>query len=744
MAEPFRPAGTTLENCDREPIHIPGAIQPHGALLAFDRLGRLTHHSANARDLLGFAPAFGRPLRLDELGGDTALHALLTEVLAEATDDEVSARSTETRLAGRSFDVVMHGAGGVTLCEFEVRSLDDGEATRFAHLAYRAMDGLKRQRHVDRLLNAAVVAVRELTGFDRVMAYRFRFDDSGDVVAEARDDALDAYVGRRYPASDIPAQARRLYTLNTLRLIADLGDVPVPVLAAPSQREPLDMSHGVLRSVSPIHIEYLRNMGVGASMSVSIVVGGRLWGMLACHHMAPRRVPYPIRMAVDVMAQVIASTAQTLEAQAREASAARAAWLRTEISRGISQGTDIAEVVRMHEAPLLEQFGADALVVCFDGTVRQSDGVDPAWLQALMPWLAAQHDAIVHVHTLAALPPPPDDLPPAQRHCGLLGLCFDAPHQGWLVALRREQVQTIRWGGRPEKEIAHGPLGPRLTPRGSFDEWRETVRDTAEPWSALQLEIAAQLLDAMSRATAERVHEVDQLRSQLWAVLGHDLRGPLQSLRMASHILDRQEGQGPARMRDVIRNSTTRMSQLVSNVLDVSRLHHGLELTLAVEPFDLVPLVQQLLEETRVAHPTVAVAVELPASLPAQVDPVRYAQVVANLLSNARHHGRGDVRLALRTEDGAAVLTVRNAGGPIPDEVAATLFDPFKRRSIGNPLNRTGMGLGLYIAHQVMQAHGGTLRHVAGDGTITFEARLPPALSPSEPTPAPSARTPVP
>ncbi|HRL30860.1 MAG TPA: GAF domain-containing protein, partial [Ottowia sp.] len=149
------------------------------------------------------------------------------------------------------------------------------------------------------LLQDAVHMVRELTGFDRVMAYRFRADDSGDIVAEERDAALDPYLGWRFPASDIPAQARRLYIENTMRLIADVGSTPVAVRAAPGVDQPLDMSHGVLRSVSPIHIEYLQNIGVGASMSLSIVLEGRLWGMLACHHRTPRQVPYVTRAACD-------------------------------------------------------------------------------------------------------------------------------------------------------------------------------------------------------------------------------------------------------------------------------------------------------------------------------------------------------------------------------------------------------------------------------------------------------------
>jgi chemotaxis family two-component system sensor kinase Cph1 len=717
------PTPATLENCDREPIHIPGSIQPHGALLAFDRLGRLTHASANATALLGVPLAFGRPLRLDELGDDAELFRQLQQAIADAGGDEIASNSCHAVLDGQRFDVVVHACHGTVICEFEQRAAHEDEVARFAHLAYRGMGALKRQKNIDRLLGAAVAAVRELTGFDRVMGYRFRHDNSGDIVAEARDNALEPFLGRRYPATDIPAQARRLYVLNSLRLIADMGYTPVPLLADPAQTAPLDLSHSVLRSVSPIHVEYLQNMGVAASMSVSIVIGGRLWGMIACHHMTPRRVPYPIRMAVDVMAQVIAATVQSLDAQAREAAIARAAWLRTELARVVGQGTEVAEAVQIESAALCESLRCDALMVTLDGAPRTARGVAPVWALQVADWLSTQSGHLVHVFDAAQLPAWAPETPEAERYCGALALRFDVPRQGWIVALRREQIQTIRWGGKPDKVIAHGPLGPRLTPRGSFEEWRETVRDTAEPWGEVELEIASQLLDSVSRAHADRVLESDQLRSQLWAVLGHDLRNPLQSLSMATSAI--QSGRGSERLNAVVRNSTTRMRQLIASVLDISRLQHGFELTLKFEPTDLVPLIVQLVDESKVAHPTTQILVRLPTTLTAEVDPVRIAQVISNLLSNARHHGQGEVTLTASSEDGHAVLAVGNASPPIPPEVAASLFDPFKRQSTNNQRNPTGMGLGLFIAYQVVQGHTGSLRHIEGQGTVTFEVRVP-------------------
>jgi light-regulated signal transduction histidine kinase (bacteriophytochrome) len=732
---PLEGGPLTLDNCAQEPIHIPGSIQPHGALIAFDAQGRLSHASANVATLLGWQPAFGQTLRPTDLEAHEGVHALIAEALSDTHRDDAFPLSVEARLNGQTFDVVAHTHLGLVICEFELREGNDDEIATFAQKAYRSLDVLKRQRSELRLLEGAVQAIREMTGFDRVMAYRFRHDDSGDVVAESVRADLDPYVGRRYPASDIPAQARRLYTINTLRLIADLSYTPVPLLADAAHPEPLDLSHSVLRSVSPIHVEYLRNMGVGASMSVSIVVAGKLWGMIACHHMSPRRVPYSIRMAADVMAQLLASSVQSMAAQAREAQVAQAAWLRSEISSRVAQGEDPLEVLQAHAAPLVKALGAEALVVSLGGKVRThglADEAEQAWAAMLPAWLSTQPQAVLHLSHCDQVPHDEDGEPPP--YCGVLALRFDASQQGWIVALRREQIETIRWGGKPDKEIAHGPLGPRLTPRGSFDEWRETVRGTAVPWNDTQLEIASQLLDALSRVHSDRAMELDRLRSQLWAVLGHDLRNPLQSLSIAANVLDQGEQRG--RMSTVIKNSAGRMQRLLRDVLDISRLQNGLGLVMHLEQIDLVKLVQQLIEETSVGYPDMQLTHDLPETLHVQADPGRLSQLVSNLLSNARHHGRGLVHVLLRQEGDEAVLQVSNPAPPIPVEDVGNLFNPFKRQSLANPRNRTGMGLGLYIASQIAQSHQGSIAYGHADGLVIFSIRLPLRPIPDMPSPA--------
>lgn len=730
---PLEGGSLTLDNCAQEPIHIPGSIQPHGALIAFDAQGRLSHASANVAGLLGWQPVFGQALGPADLEGHEGVQALIAQALVDIHLDEIIPASTEARLNGHAFDVMVHAHHGLVICEFELREGDADEVASFAQKAYRSLDVLKRQRSELRLLESAVQAIREMTGFDRVMAYRFRHDDSGDVVAESVREDLDPYLGRRYPASDIPAQARRLYTINTLRLIADMGYTPVPLLADAAHAKPLDLSHSVLRSVSPIHVEYLRNMGVSASMSVSIVVAGKLWGMIACHHMAPKRVPYSIRMAADVMAQLLASSVQSIAAQVRAAEVAQAAWLRSEITARVAQGDDPLDALQAQAGPLATVLGADALLISLDGKVRTygiANEADQTWAAVLPAWLTTQAQAVLHLSHCDQVPHDEDGEPPP--YCGMLALRFDASQQGWIVALRREQIETIRWGGKPDKVIAHGPLGPRLTPRGSFDEWRETVRGTAVPWNDTQLEIASQLLDALSRVHADRAMELDRLRSQLWAVLGHDLRNPLQSLSIAANVLDQGEQRG--RMSNVIKNSAGRMQRLLRDVLDISRLQNGLGMVMHLEQVDLVKLVQQLIEETSVGYPDMRLTHELPTELHLQADPGRLSQLMSNLLSNARHHGQGQVHVLLRQEGDQAVLQVSNPAPPIPTEDVGNLFNPFKRQSLANRRNRTGMGLGLYIASQIAQSHQGRIAYGYADGLVVFSIHLPLRPAPSAPT----------
>ena len=718
----------TLESCDREPIHIPGAIQSHGLLLAFDAQRRLRHASANAVDLLGSLPSLGEPLGSSHLHACADIHSLLEDAFAPDAGDAILPMSGEISLQGNEYDLILHQAGALLVAEFERRIHPADELASFALKAHRAMDRLKRQRSIDSLLSMATEDIRQLTGFDRVMAYRFRPDDSGEVVAESVDARLEPFIGRRYPAGDIPAQARRLYVVNTLRMISDIGSAPLAVVGE-FDSPPLDMSHSVLRAVSPIHIEYLTNMGVGASMSGSNVVQGRLWGMIACHHMGPRQVPYSVRMACDVIAQILAANVHTLITRSHGQRVEAAATLRARMVEDLLHADDPVLALKPH-APLLAQVFDAHAVVFAEGNKLWVEGELPMeTARALVRWLSLREDRSSPLVDLDAMDQFPGYLQPLlDIWCGVLALCFDPAGDGWLLLVRKEQVETINWGGRPEKNYAHGPNGPRLTPRGSFALWRETVHGTSEPWDETCLAIGRQMLDEMARATAARVGELHRARNQLLAVLGHDLRDPLHSISMAARVLEKGSELQSGRIGQRIQSSSSRMQRLVSQVLDMSRLQGGLGLGLQFKPTRLAPLVTDLLEEASIAQPGITFSPHLDPELMAEIDADRMAQVITNLIGNARHHGAPgepvSVLLQAAGDDGVE-LQVRNVGTAIPDHLAATLFNPFKRQSLGNERNRSGLGLGLYIAHQIVQGHGGRIDYSFEEPQVVFRVFLP-------------------
>ena len=708
-----------LLNCADEPIHIPGAIQPHGALLFFTSEGALEGWSANASTLLGLALELGAPY------ASLALPPPALELLVDYIgpgEPEVSPSTVPVSVGGAEFDCIVHAAFGRVVAEFERRDVAADEVAQFALKAHASIDRLRRQKTIEGLLSIAVEQIREFTGFDRVMAYRFRPDDSGDVVAEARRDSLVPYLGQRYPASDIPAQARRLYVLNTLRSIIDVNDTMVPLLGAPGAL-PLDMSHAVLRSVSPVHIEYLKNMGVGASMSVSIVINGRLWGLIACHHMSRKLVPYSIRMAADVLAQVMTSTIHSIESRLETQMVERAASTRTKLVEDLLIEDDPLETFGRFADAVLAATEAQAQVTSYYHKVQVRGDVPLDLAEAIVASLPeGAHDLVVREKL--------DDWPESIRGrlgkwVGLLALPFDPAANGWNVLLRIEQIEQVAWGGRPEKTTTFGPLGERLTPRGSFDAWYETVRGHAHPWESIILANSRLTLAELVRVMTARRTQTEATRAQLLAMLGHDLRDPLHSINMAGMVLEKGNSQPTLGKR--IQSSTSRMQRMITQVLDMSRIDGGLGLGVTLEPINLTTLVEDLIDEARLAYPTIPFQLACDEQAVVNADSGRMGQVLSNLLSNARHHGEAGkpVRVCVRVQGKEAVVEVSNAGAPIAPELVATLFNPFKRASLNNPRNRTGMGLGLYIAQQIVREHQGEIAYRHEGNEVIFAVRLP-------------------
>jgi serine phosphatase RsbU (regulator of sigma subunit)/GAF domain-containing protein len=390
---------------------------------------------------------------------------------------------------------------------------------------YQAVRGtiaeLNRASSLKELYDITAQAVRTLTGFDRVMVYRYDADYNGEVVAEAKADQLNSFLGLHYPASDIPAQARALYEKNWIRLISDVDYLPVRLTPTdhPGNGRPLDLTYSALRSVSPIHLEYLRNMGVRASMSISLLRDDKLWGLIACHHYAgPHSPPYATRAAAEFLGSALSLR---LVDRAREEETQRALQVRSTLAwltaATLDEDRPLAETL-LGSPDLLDLLPADSVVVRLQGhTTARGAELPPGLAESVAAWAAGRGADVVATDALGEQAPALGA--PVDRACGVLVLPL--PEGQFVLWARGEKVQQIDWGGDPHnKAIAEREGdGVRLSPRKSFDRWRETVRGRSEPWSGQQIaeasELRTHLLEALYARSRSIVRAAETLQRSL-------------------------------------------------------------------------------------------------------------------------------------------------------------------------------------------------------------------------------------
>lgn len=499
---PRQPMPLDLSECEREPIHIPGAIQPHGMLFAVDHgAGHVVVQvSANAGLQLGVRPArvLGASLleRFDEACRGSLEGALLA-----------SSRSRQGRVGltvgGSPWTGLVHDNGDVVIVEAERSEEPPPDDVAREQAALRElMTNLLAAESVGALHELLPHGLRRLTGYERVMLYLFDDTGAGEVVAEARDPELEPYLGLRYPASDIPAQARRLYVIERTRLIVDANYEPVPIVPElhPATGAALDLSHATLRSVSPVHCAYLANMGVRGSMSISLVDGDHLFGLIACHHRSPRWLRFELREACEWVGRIASFVYAT---HAREETGRRAGSARrtlTELCVALGPHERIGQALADVGDTICELVGASGAIVHSEEETHLFGRTPPRDVaEGLVAWLGdVMHGGVFTTSRL------PSEYAPAAPHrdtaCGVLAAPLAA--EGLVAWLRPEVVRTVSWAGDPHHPAKREEDG-RIGPRRSFALWQEEVREQAAPFEAWQLEVA-KTLERIARAVAVR------------------------------------------------------------------------------------------------------------------------------------------------------------------------------------------------------------------------------------------------
>lgn len=708
-----------LSDCDAEPIHVPGTIQPHGVLLLLDpQEERVT---AAAGDLEGLMNVRGDPVGrpFEALVGFPL--APLTKAAGFKPGQEPL--FLETFRAGEEFpelDIIAHERDGILLVELEPSLRDRPSAARLLSSLRAGVGRIKESRTIAQACSEAAEAVRLLSGFDRVVAYQFLDDGSGVVIAESLAGKLGSLLNQHFPASDVPQQARRLYLRNLVRAIPQVDYKAAPLLPAPLSE--LDMSDCALRAISPIHLEYLRNMGVSASMSLSIVLGNELWGLIACHGTETVLVPYEMREACKHLATGLTQQIETIRASERAQEASRLATRREDFLANLAEADAVEAEIRRQLPQMLDLIPASAVAVCHHGSVS-SYGPAPSdtQLHELCIWARRREGTRPYsTHALADEYPPAVDF--ADRASGLLAINAGLEDPLEILWLRPEYVETIEWAGFPHKP-GGGTEPQPLTPRASFAVWRETATGRAVAWTEPEVDAARRLRDGIERirerqrlnALQSKVVHMSRVNAMgtMASAIAHELNQPLTIIRnYATGLLRliRQE------------NSESEVADVIGRVSDqalrAGEIVRHMRQLVSCREASLKPTVLHEVVESACSIALLDAAAErvvnrvaIPSDLRVLADEIQIQQVLMNLARNAfdalimLEAGRERCLeiLASRVPEGLVQVTVRDTGDGLPQEVRDKLFSAF------NSSKEEGLGIGLSICRTIVEAHGGRI-----------------------------------
>jgi light-regulated signal transduction histidine kinase (bacteriophytochrome) len=754
--------GVQITNCDSEPVQTPGCIQSHGVLVAFQLVDlAIQQVSENVGGLLGVQPddLLGKPL--SALLGDAGARRLQAFLSSQPIDrNPLYCQTQALGTSSAEFHLIVHSNDGVGLLELEP-SVPHAAEPDYYSLVKKSIVRLQGARSVQEFCQVACDEVRELTGLDRVMAYFFHEDGSGEVIAEARGEDLDSWLGLHYPAHDIPQPAREIFKRIWVRPLPDAAGAVAEMvpLANPGTGRGLDMTYCGLRGASVMYTEYLHNMGVAASLTLSMRHAGRLWGLIAGHHLTSTPFPWQARAACELLAQTVSLQLAYVEEREHERYRARmqAAHL-----------TALARVARSGELSRLTQPSPTLLdgIQCGGAAVYQQDqwftvGDVPgrselselaAWLRPLFASADKEPQSLYATDRLSEVYPGAAGY--AEVASGVLAVSMSKTARQLILWFRPAVAQTVAWAGNPsDAPTVLGPHGPRLTPRASFTLWQESVAARSLPWTTAEREAALYLRSLVMDLVVSRSEELGALNSELASsneeldafayVASHDLKEPLRGIHRHAALLKKDieagralDAQALERLEAVTR-LTVRMDGLLDALLHFSRVGR---LKLQPQMEDLNAVLAESIEMLGTQPAEARCSIRIPRPLPHVLgDRVRIREIFTNLLSNAiKYNDKAErwveigyiepheaTSLLLASDTPAVrqqtIYYVRDNGIGIAVKHRAQVFGIFKRLHTRDAFGG-GSGAGLTIARRLVERHGGLLwlTSALGEGSTFF------------------------
>ncbi|WP_207492088.1 ATP-binding protein [Aridibaculum aurantiacum] len=475
--------------CGKQPLHNTNLIQSHGALIAAESgTHKIVQVSENIDALLGMAVDDVVGLSLADVLNDDSVQLVNSSVSSGALHAKVPSTLYFSK-AGKEEGYLahLHQKDDLLIIEVEFtdKLVDKASFIKIFQQVKQVVSAIEAATTVNEVCIVAANVIKELSGFDKVMIYSFDEGWNGTVVAEAMEQGMDSYFGLKFPASDVPKQARELYLSNPYRLIPNRDYVPVPLSPYnnPVTNTFTDLSSCKLRSVAPVHLEYLRNMGVVASMSTRIIHREQLWGLIACHHRQPKYLSFEETSVFELLSSVISTKITSI---IHKTSLDRRSTL--EASLFVIKGQmeffdDLLKMFMYNKETLLSLLSADGVSICWNGEI-ESAGLTPEEdeVQQLRHWLMEKKvKQTLHMPALSLA------FAKAEKYAalasGLLALPIDPEVGNYILAYRPEAIQQVKWGGNPDEVIKFEANSSVYHPRNSFAVWKETIKQTAVRWT---------------------------------------------------------------------------------------------------------------------------------------------------------------------------------------------------------------------------------------------------------------------
>ena len=709
-----------LTNCDREPIHIPGRIQSHGFLLAVDNQTLAITHisenitdfiSAGAGDILGLSvDRFGEIAGFSGNGGK--LSQLLTLGSTHRSFDMVN--PYPVHINNLDYYLIISASGPLFLMEFEPATIEYDLQNQIG----KSISGILSGKNLRSLLHHTAREIKDIIHYDRVMVYRFLEDGHGEVIAEFKNEDLEPFYGLHYPASDIPKQARELYKLNYTRIIADVNTLSSPIVTRQQDNAAVDLTHSVLRAVSPVHIQYLKNMGVASSFSISLMAHGELWGLVACHNYKPKYIDYKAREGAKLIGQIVSSALEYREDEEQDQQLNQFQHAMGMLELHLLKDERIVSSLTKQQFSIQQIVDATGVAVLLENevtTVGQTP--DQVQLRELFDWLKeTMEDAVYYTHRL------PEVFHPAKAYkgigSGIIAAMISKNMDEIIVWFKPEQIATINWAGNPDKpaEVSDNGL-LNLSPRNSFELFSQLIENTAVKWTRAEISNVVKIREKIIDSIAKKAGEIRILNERLKRAyeeldtfsytISHDLRTPLTSIKSFTELViatnKSLDDQGKKMLSRVVAGAD-KMNFLINEILKLARIGKIDTEFVTIDMTKLIP--ECAAEVTSAQHAQVKVTFgELPAI---KGTPALINQVFTNLISNAVKYSASVsqplVHIAGEVHEEEVVYKVQDNGIGIAMGHQHKVFELFKRME--NVKDIEGTGVGLAIVKRIVEKHG--------------------------------------